>query len=204
MPPPVSLEETGPVLCPVSRVPSGVGQEDVVDVDGQVVTVVAEVDAFGEPRDDPVPDRAELPLGGVVGEGQAVAVRIQDLGDAPAVRGVVALGDSAIAVCEGPDLGRAVEGERVVGPGAFAAHILAERCVEGIEPNKKRIKELMENSLMLVTALNPHIGYDKAAQVAKAAHANGTTLREEALRLGFVSKAEFDRLVRPEKMIRPR
>ena len=57
---------------------------------------------------------------------------------------------------------------------------------------------------MLVTALAPKIGYDKAAQVAKAAHANGTTLREEAMRLGFVSGAEFDRLVRPEKMIRPR
>ena len=62
----------------------------------------------------------------------------------------------------------------------------------------------MQRSLMLVTALSPQIGYDKAAQVAKAAHANGTTLREEAVRLGFVSGAEFDRLVRPEKMTRPR
>ena len=57
---------------------------------------------------------------------------------------------------------------------------------------------------MLVTALAPKIGYDKAAQVAKAAHANGTTLREEALRLGFISGSEFDRLVQPEKMTRPR
>jgi len=56
---------------------------------------------------------------------------------------------------------------------------------------------------MLVTALAPKIGYDKAAQVAKAAHANGTTLRDEAIRLGFVSGPEFDRLVRPEKMTRP-
>ena len=56
---------------------------------------------------------------------------------------------------------------------------------------------------MLVTALSPKIGYDKAAQVAKAAHANGTTLREEAIRLGFVTAAEFNRLVRPEKMTRP-
>jgi fumarate hydratase class II len=62
----------------------------------------------------------------------------------------------------------------------------------------------MERSLMLVTALSPKIGYDKAAQVAKAAHANGTTLREEALRLGFVSEADFDRIVRPERMTRPR
>jgi fumarate hydratase class II len=57
---------------------------------------------------------------------------------------------------------------------------------------------------MLVTALSPSIGYDKAAQVAKAAHANGTTLREEALRLGFVTADEFDRVVRPENMTRPR
>jgi fumarate hydratase class II len=57
---------------------------------------------------------------------------------------------------------------------------------------------------MLVTVLAPKIGYDKAAKVAKAAHANGTTLREEAIRLGFISGAEFDRAVRPEKMTRPR
>jgi fumarate hydratase class II len=87
---------------------------------------------------------------------------------------------------------------------ADAARSFTENCVTGIKANEARIKELMENSLMLVTALSPHIGYDKAAQVAKAAHANGTTLREEALRLGFVSGAEFDRWVRPEKMTRPR
>jgi len=61
----------------------------------------------------------------------------------------------------------------------------------------------MERSLMLVTALAPRIGYDKAAKIARAAHANGTTLREEATRLGFVTGEEFDRLVRPEKMTRP-
>jgi fumarate hydratase, class II len=60
----------------------------------------------------------------------------------------------------------------------------------------------MERSLMLVTALTPRIGYDKAAQIAKAAHANGTTLREEAVRLGFVSAEEFDRLVQPARMTR--
>jgi fumarate hydratase class II len=79
-----------------------------------------------------------------------------------------------------------------------------DNCVTGIKANEPRIRELMQRSLMLVTALAPRIGYDKAAQVAKAAHANGTTLREEAVRLGFVSGAEFDRLVRPEKMTRPR
>jgi fumarate hydratase class II len=61
----------------------------------------------------------------------------------------------------------------------------------------------MERSLMLVTALAPKIGYDKATEIAKAAHANGTTLREEALRLGYVSEKTFDRLVQPEKMTRP-
>jgi fumarate hydratase class II len=76
--------------------------------------------------------------------------------------------------------------------------------VVGIEANEARIKELMERSLMLVTALAPKIGYDNATKVAKAAHANGTTLREEAIRLGFVSGADFDRLVRPEQMTRPR
>ena len=86
---------------------------------------------------------------------------------------------------------------------ADAAHSFAERCVAGIRANKPRIRELMEKSLMLVTALAPKIGYDKAAEIAKAAHKNGTTLREEALRLGYVSEKEFDRLVRPERMTRP-
>ena len=61
----------------------------------------------------------------------------------------------------------------------------------------------MQRSLMLVTALAPKIGYERAAEIAKAAHANGTTLREEAIRLGYVSAADFDRLVRPDKMTRP-
>jgi fumarate hydratase class II len=78
-----------------------------------------------------------------------------------------------------------------------------EHCIEGIRADEKRIRELMERSLMLVTALAPKIGYDNAAKVAKSAHARGTTLKEEALRLGFVSADEFDRLVRPDKMTRP-
>jgi fumarate hydratase class II len=87
---------------------------------------------------------------------------------------------------------------------ADAARSFTDNCVTGIRANEPRIRDLMQRSLMLVTALSPKIGYDKAAQVAKAAHANGTTLREEAVRLGFVSGAEFDRLVRPERMTRPR
>ena len=83
------------------------------------------------------------------------------------------------------------------------ARSFTENCVEGIRADEKRIRELMERSLMLVTALAPKIGYDNAAKVAKSAHARGTTLKEEAVRLGFVSSAEFDQLVRPEKMTRP-
>jgi fumarate hydratase class II len=86
---------------------------------------------------------------------------------------------------------------------ADAARSFADRCVAGIRADEPRIRALMERSLMLVTALTPAIGYDKAAQIAKAAHANGTTLREEAIRLGFVTSEEFDRLVRPERMIGP-
>lgn len=84
-----------------------------------------------------------------------------------------------------------------------AAHSFNEHCVAGIHPNTERIAELMEQSLMLVTALVPHIGYDKAAQIAKAAMQNGTTLREEAIAGGFVSAEQFDAIVRPEKMIMP-
>jgi len=83
------------------------------------------------------------------------------------------------------------------------ARSFTEHCVEGIRADEKRIRELMERSLMLVTALAPRIGYDNAAKVAKSAHARGTTLKEEAVRLGFVSAAEFDRLVQPAKMIHP-
>ena len=86
---------------------------------------------------------------------------------------------------------------------ADAARSFTDNCVIGIRANEARIRELMERSLMLVTALSPRIGYDKASQVAKAAHANGTTLRAEAVRLGFVSGPEFDRLMRPADMTHP-
>ncbi|HZR69335.1 MAG TPA: class II fumarate hydratase [Burkholderiales bacterium] len=76
-----------------------------------------------------------------------------------------------------------------------------KNCAVGIEPNRERIAELMRRSLMLVTALNPHIGYDRAAQIAKKAHAEGTTLREAALALGYLTPEQFDAWVRPEDMI---
>ncbi len=74
-------------------------------------------------------------------------------------------------------------------------------CAQGIEPNYPRIKELLDNSLMLVTALNTKIGYYKAAEIAQTAHRNGTTLREEAVRLGYVTPEEFDEWVKPEDMV---
>ncbi|MFA7447647.1 MAG: class II fumarate hydratase [Weeksellaceae bacterium] len=76
-----------------------------------------------------------------------------------------------------------------------------EHCAQGIEPNYKRIKELVNNSLMLVTALNTKIGYYKSAEIAQTAHKNGTTLKEEAVRLGYVSAEDFDAWVRPEDMV---
>ena len=89
---------------------------------------------------------------------------------------------------------------RLIADGAVS---FTDNCVAGIEPNREKITELMSRSLMLVTALAPRIGYDNATAVAKTAHRNGTTLREEAIGLGFVTEEEFDRIVRPEAMISP-
>jgi fumarate hydratase class II len=89
-----------------------------------------------------------------------------------------------------------------------SAHLLGEACLsfdehcaQGIEPNHKRIKELVDNSLMLVTALNTKIGYYKSAEIAQTAHKNGTTLKEEAVRLGYVTPEDFDAWVKPEDMV---
>jgi fumarate hydratase, class II len=78
-----------------------------------------------------------------------------------------------------------------------------EFCVEGIRPNRERIRELVGRSLMLVTALTPTLGYDRAAEIAKKAHHEGTTLREAAVQLGYLSGEDYDSLVRPERMVRP-
>ena len=86
---------------------------------------------------------------------------------------------------------------------ADACRSFREHCAEGIEPRLDRIRAHVESSLMLVTALAPHIGYDRAAEIAKRAHHEGTTLREAAVALGHVTAEEFDRLVRPEAMVRP-
>jgi fumarate hydratase class II len=84
-----------------------------------------------------------------------------------------------------------------------AAMSFADHCIKGLRPDAARIAELVSKSLMLVTALAPRIGYDKAAAIAQAAQRNGTTLREEAQRLGYVSDEEFDALIRPETMVSP-
>ncbi|WP_210238832.1 class II fumarate hydratase [Cohaesibacter sp. CAU 1516] len=84
-----------------------------------------------------------------------------------------------------------------------ACNSFKDKCVVGIKANEEQIADLMGRSLMLVTALAPHIGYDNATTIAKTAHKNGTTLKEEAVKLGFVSEEDYDTLVRPEKMIAP-
>ncbi|HKN85200.1 MAG TPA: lyase family protein, partial [Pyrinomonadaceae bacterium] len=84
-----------------------------------------------------------------------------------------------------------------------ATHSFVEFCISGIEINREQIDEHLRRSLMLVTALNPHIGYDKAAQVAKNAHKKKISLRDSVIELGFLTGEEFDRLVKPEEMTHP-
>jgi fumarate hydratase class II len=87
---------------------------------------------------------------------------------------------------------------------AAAAVSFTDNCVVGIEAREDNIKSGLERSLMLVTALAPKIGYDNAAKIAKTAHKNGTTLKEEAVKSGLVTAEEFDRIVRPEDMLGPK
>ena len=84
---------------------------------------------------------------------------------------------------------------------ADGAHSFNDNCAVGIEPNRERVDTLLNESLMLVTALNPHIGYDKAAQIAKKAHKEGTTLKASALKLGYVTEEQFDEWVQPKDMV---
>ena len=79
----------------------------------------------------------------------------------------------------------------------------ATYCIRGLKADKQRIKEHLDNSLMLVTALSPIVGYDNAAKIAKKAHKNGTTLKEEAIKSGLVNEKEYDKIVNPKKMISP-
>ena len=85
-----------------------------------------------------------------------------------------------------------------------SAKSFAKYCISGIKADKKRIKELLDNSLMLVTALAPHIGYDNAAKIAKTALKNGTTLKHEAVRSGLISEKDYIKIVDPRKMVNPK
>ena len=86
---------------------------------------------------------------------------------------------------------------------ADSSKSFANYCIKGLRANKKRIKSYLDNSLMLVTALSPKVGYDNAAKIAKKAHKNGTTLKEEAIKSGLINKKEYEKIVNPKKMIKP-
>ncbi len=91
-----------------------------------------------------------------------------------------------------------LQSARLIGDACIS---FAEKCAQGIEPNHQLIKQHLENSLMLVTALNTHIGYENAARIAKKAHKENKTLREAAIELGLLTSEQFDQWVRPEKMV---
>jgi fumarate hydratase class II len=90
---------------------------------------------------------------------------------------------------------------RLIGDSCSA---FTDNCVVGIEANRERIDSLLKESLMLVTALNPHVGYDNAAKIAKKAHKEGTNLKEAAISLGILTSEQFDEWVRPEDMLGPK
>ena len=93
-----------------------------------------------------------------------------------------------------------LQSARLLGDAAVA---FTDNCIDGIIANRERINKLLNESLMLVTALNTHIGYDKAAKIAKTAHKNGSTLKATAIELGFLTAEQFDEWVRPENMLGP-
>ncbi len=85
-----------------------------------------------------------------------------------------------------------------------SSYTFAKYCVKGIKANKKRIKELLDSSLMMVTALTPKIGYDNASKIAKSAHQKGTNLRDEVLKTNLITSKEYDSLMSPIKMTKPK
>jgi len=140
---------------------------------------------------------------GKVNPTQAAAltmVVVQVYGNDAAVAFAASQGNFELHVFKPVIIHNVLESVRLLADGcrSFRAH-----CAEGIEPDRARIADLVGRSLMLVTALNPHIGYDKAAAIAKKAHAEGTTLREAALALGFVTAEQFDAWIDPAKMTGP-
>jgi fumarate hydratase class II len=129
-----------------------------------------------------------------------IMVCIQVMGNDAAVAVAGSRGNLELNVCKPVIIRNVLHSVRLL---TDACGTFRRFAVEGLEPDRLRIAQHLDTSLMLVTALNPLIGYDKAAEVAKKAHAEGTTLREACVALGHLSGEEFDRVVRPENMIHP-
>jgi len=129
-----------------------------------------------------------------------IMVCIQVMGNDAAVAVAGSRGNLELNVCKPVIIHNVLHAVRLL---TDACATFRQFAVEGLEPDRARIRQNLDTSLMLVTALNPLIGYDKAADVAKKAHAEGTTLRDACLALGYLSGEEFDRAVRPEDMIHP-
>ena len=130
-----------------------------------------------------------------------VMLAAQVLGNDVAINFGGALGNFELNVCKPLIIHNFLQSVRLLADGAAG---FEKHCARGIEANRERITELLESSLMLVTALAPHIGYDKAAEIAKKAHHEGTMLKATALALGYVSAEEFDKWVDPNQMLGPR
>ena len=122
----------------------------------------------------------------------------QVLGDDVAVNVGGASGNFELNVFKPVIIYNFLQSTRLIADGAES---FREHCVVGIEPNAEKLQENLERSLMLVTALNPHIGYDNAAKIAKTAHKKGQTLKQTAIELGLVTAEQFDQWVKPEKMV---
>src|SRR5664280_1063213 len=129
-----------------------------------------------------------------------IMVCIQVYGNDGAVAMAGARGNLELNVCKPVIIHNVLHSVRLL---TEASAAFTRFCVEGLEPNEARIRQHLENSLMLVTALNPLIGYDRAAEVAKKAHKEGSTLRESAVALGYLTGDQFDQAVRPELMTHP-
>jgi fumarate hydratase class II len=129
-----------------------------------------------------------------------IMVCVQVYGNDAAVAMAGARGNLELNVCKPVIIHNVLHSVRLL---TEASATFTRFCVEGLEPNEDRIRHHLENSLMLVTALNPLIGYDKAAEVAKKAHREGATLRQAVVALGYLTGEQFDEAVRPESMTHP-
>ncbi|MBZ0257618.1 class II fumarate hydratase, partial [bacterium] len=128
-------------------------------------------------------------------------VAVQVMGNDAAIGFAGSLGNFQLNVFKPVMIYNLLQSVRLLGD---ACNAFNDHCAVGIEPNKANIDKNLNNSLMLVTALNTHIGYDNAAKIAKTAHKENLTLKETAVKLGILTEAKFDEIVRPEKMIGPK